>query len=140
VIRMANLSDRDLVNRPTTVLLVEDDVKVRKWIHEELEKRGYNLLEAGDGADALVIAELHSGPIDIVVTDVMMPRVNGPDLVKTLLALRPDAKVLYISGFPEAFIRDNTSLPSDDNYLEKPFDISTLLARIQELLDPEDGE
>jgi two-component system, cell cycle sensor histidine kinase and response regulator CckA len=138
--RMANLSDRDLVNRPTTVLLVEDDAKVRKWIHEELEKRGYNLLEAGDGADALVIAELHSGRIDIVVTDVMMPRVNGPELVKALLVLRPDAKVLYISGYPEEFLRTSTGLPSDDNYLEKPFEMSTLIARIKKLLDPEDGE
>ena len=137
--RPANQIDQDLVNRPTTVLLVEDDTKVRNWIHEELEKCGYNLLEAGDGADALVIAELHSGPIDIVVTDVMMPRVNGPQLVKALLVLRPDAKVLYISGYPEAFLRASTSLPSDDSYLQKPFDISTLIGRIKELLDPKDG-
>jgi CheY-like chemotaxis protein len=137
---MANPTDRNLVNRPPTVLLVEDDARVRKWIHEELEKLGYNLLEAADGADALVIAELHRGNIDILVTDVVMPRVDGPELVKALVALRPDVKVLYISGYPEAFLRQSTSLPSDDNYLQKPFDISTLIARITELLDPEDGE
>jgi two-component system, cell cycle sensor histidine kinase and response regulator CckA len=137
---MANQIDQGFVNRPTTVLLVEDDTQVRNWIHEELEKHGYNLLEAGDGADALVIAELHSGRIDIVVTDVMMPRVNGPELVKALLVLRPDAKVLYISGYPEEFIRKTTNLPSDDNYLQKPFEMRTLIARIKELLGPEDGE
>jgi two-component system cell cycle sensor histidine kinase/response regulator CckA len=137
---MANLIDQDLVNRPTTVLLVEDDAQVRKWIHAELERLGYNLLEAGDGADALVIAELHSGPIDIVVTDIVMPRVTGPELVKALVALRPDAKVLYISGYPEAFLRTSTSLRSDDSYLQKPFDIGTLITRIKELLDRKDGE
>jgi len=100
---MANLIDRDPVNQPPTVLLVDDDARVRQWIHEELERLGYNLLEAADGADALVIAELHRGPIDIVVTDVVMPRVDGPGLVKALLALRPDLKVLFISGYPEAF-------------------------------------
>ena len=137
---MANLIDRDLVNHPPTVLLVDDDARVRQWIHEELEKLGYNLLEAADGADALVIAELHRGPIDVVVTDVVMPRVDGPGLVKALLELRPDLKVLYISGYPEAFLRQSTSLPSEDNYLQKPFDMSTLIARITELLDSEDGE
>jgi len=137
---MANPINRDLVNRPPTVLLVEDDAGVRKWIHEELEKLGYNLLQAGDGADALVIAELHRGPIDIVVTDVVMPRVDGPELVKALVTLRPDVKVLYISGYPEAFLRKSTRQPTDDNYLQKPFDMSTLIARITELLDPQDGE
>ena len=140
MLNMANLIDRDIVNQPPTVLLVDDDARVRQWIHEELEKLGYNLLEAADGADALVIAELHRGPIDVVVTDVVMPRVDGPGLVKALLALRPDLKVLYISGYPEAFLRQSTSLPSEDNYLQKPFDMSTLIARITELLDSEDGE
>ena len=133
---MANEIDQELVNRPWTVLLVEDDAKVRRWIHGELERLRYNLLEASDGADALVIAELHSGPIDIVVTDVVMPRVNGPELVKALLTLRPDAKMLYISGYPETFLRTSTGLPNDDNYLQKPFDMSTLVARIKKLLDP----
>jgi two-component system cell cycle sensor histidine kinase/response regulator CckA len=138
---MANPIDRNLVNRrPPTVLLVEDDARVRKWIHEELEKLGYNLLEAGDGADALVIAELHRGPIDIVVTDVVMPRVDGPELVKALVALRPDVKVLYISGYPEALLRKSTGPSTDDNYLQKPFDMNTLIARITELLDSEDSE
>jgi two-component system cell cycle sensor histidine kinase/response regulator CckA len=140
MLNMANLIDRDLVNQPPTVLLVDDDARVRQWIHEELERLGYNLLEAADGADALVIAELHRGPIDIVVTDVVMPRVDGPGLVKALLELRPDLKVLYISGYPEAFLRQSTSLPSEDNYLQKPFDMSTLIARITELLDSEEGE
>jgi len=140
MLNMANLIDRDLVNQPPTVLLVDDDARVRQWIHEELERLGYNLLEAADGADALVIAELHRGPIDVVVTDVVMPRVDGPGLVKALLELRPDLKVLYISGYPEAFLRQSTSLPSEDNYLQKPFDMSTLIARITELLDPGDGK
>ena len=120
---------------PRTVLLVEDDPAVLKWIHAQLEESGYNLLEASNGADALVIAELHRGVIDLVVTDVVMPKVNGPELVKELLKFRPDVQVLYMSGYPEPFLRQNAALPQAINYLQKPFAMTTLLARITQLLE-----
>src|SRR4051812_10390751 len=116
-----SFSQENSVDSITTILLVEDQAHVRQWIHQELEMRGYNLLEACDGADALVIAELHRGPIDVLVTDVVMPNVNGPQLVKALLELRPNVKVLYISGFPEPFLRESGELSNDVNYLAKPF-------------------
>jgi CheY-like chemotaxis protein len=115
-------------------LLVEDEPVVRSWIHAELEKSGYNLLEASDGADALLIAELHQGDIDLVVTDVVMPRINGPELVKELHRLRPGVKVLYMSGYPEPFLRTPTELPPGRIYLQKPFPMTTLLDMIRELL------
>ena len=118
-----------------TVLLVEDEPLVRKWIHVQLEKSGYNLLEASDGADALLIAELHQGEIHVVVTDVVMPRISGPELVEALLKLRPDVNVLYMSGYPEPFLRDSTRLPPETTYLQKPFAMTTLLQIVNEFFE-----
>jgi two-component system cell cycle sensor histidine kinase/response regulator CckA len=118
-----------------TVLLVEDDNSVRQWIHVQLEKSGYNLLEARDGADALLIAELHCGRIDVIVTDVVMPGLNGPELVRALLKLRPHVTVLYMSGYPGSFLKESTTLPPDIVYLEKPFPMTTLLDMVQALLN-----
>jgi two-component system, cell cycle sensor histidine kinase and response regulator CckA len=123
----------DSLESPKTVLLVEDDAQVRKWIHGQLERQGYNLLEACDGVDAMVIAELHHGPIHVLVTDVVMPRMNGPVLVGNLLRLRPDLRVLYISGYP-APILEQASLPPESGYLQKPFRTELLLQKIEALL------
>jgi two-component system, cell cycle sensor histidine kinase and response regulator CckA len=130
----AQTMDADLVDANRTVLLVEDDPTVLKWVHAQLEEAGYNLLEASNGADALLIAELHQGQIDLVVTDVVMPKVNGPELVAALLKLRPDVQVLYISGYPEPLLRRMTTLPQPINYLEKPFAMTVLLEKIKQLL------
>jgi two-component system cell cycle sensor histidine kinase/response regulator CckA len=124
----------DQITSPKTVLLVQDEAPIRNWIHGELEKIGFNLLEAANGADALLIAELHQGPIDLVVTDIVMPNVTGPELVKALHKIRPNAQVLYISGFPEPFIRATTTLPPGTNCLAKPFALPELLTRIHDLL------
>jgi two-component system cell cycle sensor histidine kinase/response regulator CckA len=131
---MPDPNPRDPVGQPLTVLLVEDNDQIRKWLHGALEKVGYNLLEACDGADALVIAELHPGPIDVVVTDIIMPRVDGVELLKNVVRFRPHVKSLYISGFPEPLLRENAMLPDDVNYLAKPFEIDVLIARIESLV------
>ena len=122
-------------HRTRTVLLVQGDSSMRKWVHVQLEKSGYNLLEASDGADALLIAELHRGEIDVIVTDVVLALVNGPELVKALLGLRPSVKVLYMSSYPEPFLRKSTTLPPDVTYIQKPFPMTTLLEMLRELLD-----
>jgi two-component system cell cycle sensor histidine kinase/response regulator CckA len=122
-----------------TVLLVEDDPFVRRWVHIQLEQSGYNLLEASDGADALLIAELHNGKIDLIVTDVVMPRVNGPELVERLLQLRPSVRVVYMSGYPEPFLRTSAAFPPDIVFLEKPFAMTILLKLMTELLDGHDA-
>lgn len=126
---------RDSVESPRTVLLVEDDAQVRRWIHGQLEQQGYNLLEACDGVDALVIAELHHGPIHILVTDVVMPRMSGPDMVQALLEFRPDVRVLFISGYPAPILECQERLPPDSEYLQKPFRIELLLGKIDSLLE-----
>ena len=108
---------------------------MRSWIHAELEKSGYNLLEASDGADALLIAELHQGEIDLVVTDVVMPRVNGPELVKELCLLRPGVKVLYMSGYTADLIAQQGILDPQMLLLEKPFTKEALLRKVRRALD-----
>jgi two-component system cell cycle sensor histidine kinase/response regulator CckA len=129
-----NSPQQEFPGSPRTVLLVEDDAQVRRWIHGQLERQGYNLLEACDGVDALVIAELHRGPIHILVTDVVMPRMNGPALVKTLLGLRPAVRVLFISGYPAPILECRECLPSEAEYLQKPFRTERLLEKIEALL------
>jgi two-component system, cell cycle sensor histidine kinase and response regulator CckA len=123
-----------------TILLVEDDAFVRQWVHIQLEKSGYNLLEASDGADALLIAEMHQGNIDLIVTDVVMPRVSGPELVERLLRLRPSVQVVYMSGYPEPFLRSSTTFPPGIIYLQKPFAMTTLLTMMTELLERHDAK
>jgi DNA-binding response OmpR family regulator len=129
-----NSPQGELLESPRTVLLVEDDPQVRKWVHGQLERQGYNLLEACDGADALVIAELHDGPIHILVTDVVMPRMHGPALVRGLLGFRPDVRVLFISGYPEPILDGEEGFPSGSEYLQKPFQTDKLLEKIEALL------
>jgi DNA-binding NtrC family response regulator len=107
---------------PKTVLLVEDDPLVSNRMHAELEESGYNLLEASNAADALLIAELHRGTIDLVVTEV-----HSQDLVVAVLKLRPDVQVLY-TGNAESV---QTSTPAQHiNYLQKPFATTTLLEKM----------
>ena len=124
----------DSVEWPPTVLLVEDEPQVRQRIHGQLERKGYNLLEACNGWDALLIAELHQGPIHVLVTDVVMPRMNGPTLVSHLVEHRPDVNTLYISGCPAPFLKREASFPPESDYLQKPFRDEQLLERIEAVL------
>jgi DNA-binding NtrC family response regulator len=119
--------DAELEEFPKTVLLVEDDPLVSNWMHAQLEESGYNLLEASNAADALLIAELHRGAIDLVVADL-----HSQDLVVAVLKLRPDVQVLY-TGNAESV---QTSTPAQHiNYLQKPFATTTLLEKIKQLLE-----
>jgi signal transduction histidine kinase/CheY-like chemotaxis protein len=121
-----------------TVLLVEDEQSVRELVREMLEARGYTVLEARHGAQALVVAEAHAGPIHALVTDVVMPQMGGPELVTRLRPLRPGLRVLYISGYPAdpGFERD----PGQDaRLLAKPFTADALASWLRDLLDGPGG-
>jgi two-component system, cell cycle sensor histidine kinase and response regulator CckA len=111
-----------------TVLLVEDQDNVRRTMRMHFEKEGYRLLEANDGDEAQVIAERFHEPIHLLVTDVVMPGISGPQLADRLTARRPDIKVLFVSGCP----RD--SLAGDRNFLPKPFTAAELLGRVRMML------
>ena len=112
-----------------TILLVEDEMSVRRLAAQVLRRQGYRLLEASDGVEALALAHAHEGPIELLVSDVVMPRLGGFELAEQLAASRPETKVLFISGYAE---RD----PQDDiELLAKPFKPDDLTRRVRELLD-----
>jgi two-component system cell cycle sensor histidine kinase/response regulator CckA len=115
------------------VLLAEDDRSVRRLVVSELSRRGFTVLDAEDGASALEIFEREKDRVDVLVTDVVMPRMNGADLAREAGRIRPGVKILFISGHPE---RAGTGLDPTGvtNLLMKPFTADTLAARIKELI------
>ena len=115
------------------ILLAEDDRSVRRLVVSELTRRGFTVLEAEDGVAALELIRREKGRIDILVTDVVMPRMNGADLAKAAEGIRPGLKILFISGHPE---RAGAGLDPTGvtNLLMKPFTADTLAARIKELI------
>jgi two-component system cell cycle sensor histidine kinase/response regulator CckA len=119
--------------RPT-VLLVEDEENVRRTMHHVFEKEGYQLLEASDGAQAEAIAEKYCEPIHVLVTDVAMPGMTGPQLADRLAALRPDIRVLFVSGYPHDFFAQGGAPGRQWNFLPKPFSAAELLSRVRALL------
>jgi CheY-like chemotaxis protein len=117
------------------ILLAEDDPRVRALARTVLRRSGYSVLEAQDGREAVALAERHRGPIHMILTDVVMPELGGGPTVEHLLALKPGAKVLYISGYTDdAVARQGLLLPGAQ-YLEKPFTPSALLRKVREVLD-----
>ena len=117
-----------------TVLLVEDEDNVRRVMHMYFEQEGYQLLEARDGEEAQVIAERYEEPIHILVTDVVMPGMSGPQLAERLAPLRPAMKVLFISGYAHDSLDENWVTDWQTNFLPKPFSASELLGRVRRLL------
>ena len=118
-----------------TVLLVEDEDELRSVAREILEMYGYAVLEAQRPDDALLIAERHSGPIHVLVTDVVMPKMNGRDLARRLAPLRPETRVLYISGYTDEAIVRHGVLDPGTAFLEKPFTPDELARKVREVLD-----
>ena len=122
-----------LVRGEGVILLAEDDSSVRRLVVTELTRRGFTVIEAADGRAALEIFQREKDSVDVLVTDVVMPRLNGADLAKEVERIRPGLKVLFISGHPE---RAGSGLdPSGiTNLLMKPFTADTLAARIKGLM------
>jgi PAS domain S-box-containing protein len=117
-----------------TVLLVEDDDSVRRMMHSFLEREGYQLLEAENAEEAEDLAELYEGSIHVLVSDVMMPGMTGPELAARLMPLRPEMKTLFVSGYPHDTLERLGLSKGDLNLLSKPFPAAELVQRIQMLL------
>jgi len=117
------------------LLLVEDEDNIREPAQEVLEGRGYTVLAAHDAAEALRLAQNHPGPIHLLVTDVLMPGMSGSQLAERLVLLRPEARVLYISGYPEEAIVHHGALQSGPAFLQKPFPPGLLLSTVRSVLD-----
>ena len=131
----ANEQEMDLTGNSAVVLLVEDEEAVRRGGKRMLETRGYTVHEAGSGVEALDIMEELDGQVDIVVSDVVMPEMDGPSLLRELRKKYPDMKFIFVSGYAEdAFARN---LPQDAKFgfLPKPFSLKQLAQAVREMLD-----
>jgi CheY-like chemotaxis protein len=117
-----------------TVLVVEDEEIVRDLVCAVLEEQGYNVLCAADGAEALRTAESFDGTIHLLVTDVIMPHMNGPELAGKLSRLRPSIKVLYVSGYSDNDLGDQGVLHPRFELLQKPFTPQTLARKIRDVI------
>jgi two-component system cell cycle sensor histidine kinase/response regulator CckA len=118
-----------------TILLVEDEPAVRQSEREFLSLNGYVVLEASDGDDALYLAAEFKAPIHLMISDVVMPRMGGAKLAGQLRALRPDVKVLFVSGYAEATVLRQEGIDLSTSFLQKPFSLKTLARKIREVID-----
>ncbi|MEX0590597.1 MAG: response regulator, partial [Xanthobacteraceae bacterium] len=126
-------ADADLTGRGT-VLLVEDEEAVRAFAARALTSRGYTVLEAGSGVEALERLDQHSGAIDLVVSDVVMPEMDGPTLLKELRKRRSVVSVIFVSGYAEEAFRKNLPAGEKFSFLPKPFTLKQLVAAVKETM------
>ncbi len=119
-----------------TILVVEDDAGVRDLVRKMLEGYGYTVLQAQDVPDALALEERHPGPIHLLVSDIVMPGLNGPDLAQRLVHRRPAIRVLYVSGFTSQLALELGSVSPHASFLQKPFAAETLAVKVRERLYP----
>jgi len=120
-----------------TVLVVEDQDEVRHLIIDALKVYGYNVLEAPHGGSALLTCEKYDGNVDLIISDIVMPQMNGQELVERLLPLQPNMKVLFISGYSEEIFSGRNVLDPGMLYVQKPFTPVELLGKVRHVLDSE---
>jgi DNA-binding response OmpR family regulator len=119
-----------------TVLITEDEAPLRGLLRDVLDQAGYRLLEASDGASALRVADAYPHPIHLLVSDVVMPGMNGVELAAKLVQERPDMRVLLISGYAQGLTANQAQVTVEGApFLRKPFTPDELLGRIREVLD-----
>ena len=141
---------RDVIPKPSeaqfnqpprqTVLVVEDDSALRKLMMKVLEGAEFQVVEAKDGEQAVEICKNWAEPIDIVVSDLVMPKLNGLQLKEIVAGLHPSLKFLLISGYAEDVIDDPTILRTDTNFLEKPFLPDELVLKVRQILQARSAE
>jgi two-component system cell cycle sensor histidine kinase/response regulator CckA len=124
---------RDVTGQDT-ILLVEDEEAVRSFAARALRMRGYEVLEASGGEEALEIVREHKATIHLLVTDVVMPNMDGPTLVRAVKHLRPDMAVIFMSGYAEEAFRRNDEKAEELHFLPKPFGLKQLAAKVKEVL------
>jgi two-component system cell cycle sensor histidine kinase/response regulator CckA len=118
-----------------TVLLCEDEPSVRRLAEMILTRHGYTVMSAGRPSEALALAAAHPGHIDMLVTDVIMPDMPGPELAERLRTAQPTLHVVFMSGYTAETIGAHASLPEGSAFVQKPFDSDTLPRAVRDLLD-----
>jgi PAS domain S-box-containing protein len=129
------LDNRKVEPGTETILLVEDEANLRYLARQYLEKQGYKVIEAADGAVAMQIAVAHEKVIHLLLTDVIMPGMNGRELAQRIAEIRPNVKILYMSGYTENVIGHNGMLDAGIRLLQKPFNLRDLKSMVREVLD-----
>jgi two-component system cell cycle sensor histidine kinase/response regulator CckA len=124
---------RDITGQDT-ILLVEDEEAVRSFAARALKLRGYHVMEAAGGEEALEIVNSHKGKIDLLITDVVMPSMDGPTLVRAVKRLRPDMAVIFMSGYAEEAFRRHDEKAEELHFLPKPFGLKQLAAKVKDVL------
>jgi CheY-like chemotaxis protein len=125
----------DSIRGRETVLLVEDEPGVRRLVNDTLRLHGYTVLEARHGIEALLTGAKHMGPIHLLLTDVVMPQMSGPEVAEKLVVVRPEVKVLYMSGYPDHPVFSKGGVETERCFLQKPFTPSALAQKVREVLD-----
>lgn len=118
-----------------TVLVVEDDEMVRKFVQRALAEAGYQVLAARDPAAAVELCERHASPIHLILSDVVMPQMHGPELMKKLTLLRPQARVIFMSGYTDTAVAHRDLVASGVPFLQKPLAPGVLTRKVREVLD-----
>lgn len=118
-----------------TILVVEDDPAVRGLVHEALKLNGYEVLVARHGIEALLTGAKHMGQIHLLLTDVVMPQMSGPEVAEKLSGVRPEIKVLYMSGYPDHPVFSQGGVNRETVFLQKPFTPNVLTQKVREVLD-----
>jgi PAS domain S-box-containing protein len=131
------IAPHDDSEKEQTILLVEDESDVCDLVRMLLEQAGYNVLTASNGAEALLVAQHYQGPIHLLLTDVVMPEKSGPELAQELLRVRPDTRLLFMSGYTEHAVSQRNLLAPGAPLIQKPFGPSALIPRVREILERE---
>jgi two-component system cell cycle sensor histidine kinase/response regulator CckA len=118
-----------------TILVTEDERMVRELVATLLAAQGYEVIPAAEGSEALRICREHAGPIDLLLTDIVMPGMSGPELVSQALAVRPSLKILYMSGYTEYAVANQGVLERVQSFIWKPFSNDALAAKVRQVLD-----
>jgi CheY-like chemotaxis protein/two-component sensor histidine kinase len=118
-----------------TILLVEDETVVRQLVAEILESTGYTVMQAGDGPSALELLRRHAGTLHLLVTDVVMPGMSGPEVAQAVASMRPGTQVLYTSGYTDSQIGHHGVLEPGIAFLQKPFSADDLTSKVRSMLD-----
>ncbi len=117
-----------------TILLVDDEARLRQLVRSILQMHGYTVLEASGGMDAIQICQQHEGPIHLLLTDVMMPEMNGQNLAELVTVLRPHTRVLYMSGTPDDALVALFDRTPSTAFIRKPFTPDALARKAREVL------